>query len=126
MPIAARRDNLLPRQVERLADRIEQSLPRRSCARAAEHSIARIDELVAAEPRNGVARAQRRLQPSRHRDEQIVADGVAETVVHQLEPVEVEQQPTGPSRTVKRRNACSTRSANSARFDSPVRLSWKA
>ena len=49
-------------------------------------------ELVAAEARDGVGRADRRRQPARHLDEQLVADHVAEPVVHELEAVEVEEQ----------------------------------
>ena len=55
-------------------------------------------ELVTAEPGDRVTRAQRLLQPSRHRDEQVVADGVAEAVVDELEAVEIEQKHDRPVR----------------------------
>ena len=47
-------------------------------------------EFVAAEPRQGVAQPQAGLETPRHRDQQLVADHVAETVVDDLEPVEIE------------------------------------
>ena len=49
-------------------------------------------ELVAAQPRDGVVGAQRRFEPSRDRLQQLVADGVPEAVVDDLEAVEVEEQ----------------------------------
>ena len=49
-------------------------------------------ELVAAEPRQHVARAQLRLQPPGDGDQESVADHVAEAVVDQLEAVEVDEQ----------------------------------
>ena len=49
-------------------------------------------ELVAAEPGDRVARADALLEPPRHRHEQLIADGVAERVVHDLEAVEVEEE----------------------------------
>ena len=63
-------------------------------------------ELVAAEPRNGVARAHRLVQPGRDRHQQLVAGGVAEGVVHQLEVVDVHQHDgdlrSGPRRPRER------------------------
>ena len=50
------------------------------------------EELVAAEAGHGVARPGRRLEPSAHRLQQRVADGVAAGVVDDLEPVEVDEQ----------------------------------
>ena len=47
-------------------------------------------ELVAAQPRERVALPQARLEAPRHRDEQLVADQVAEAVVDDLEAIEVE------------------------------------
>jgi hypothetical protein len=55
------------------------------------HFLQHHDELVAAEPRHGVAAAQRPRQPRRHLLEDLVADVVAERVVDVLEPVEVEE-----------------------------------
>ena len=49
-------------------------------------------ELVAAQPGDGVAGAQARLEPPRDRDQQLVADQVAEAVVDDLEAVEVEEE----------------------------------
>ena len=49
-------------------------------------------ELVAAEARNGVAGPHRLLEAGRRRGEQLVADLVSETVVDQLEAIEVEEQ----------------------------------
>ena len=49
-------------------------------------------ELVAAEPRHGVAGAHRRPQPARDPDEELVAGYVAEAVVDDLEAVEVEEE----------------------------------
>ena len=48
-------------------------------------------ELVAAEPRRRVARAQAPSQPIGDRAEQLVAGTVAEAVVHELEVVEVDE-----------------------------------
>ena len=48
-------------------------------------------ELVAAEARDGVARSERADQPLADGDQQPVADGVADALVDDLEPVEVEQ-----------------------------------
>ena len=52
-------------------------------------------ELVAAEAGDGVVGPQRRLQPARDGDQQLVADVVAERVVDELEAVEVEEQHRG-------------------------------
>ena len=49
-------------------------------------------ELVAAEPRQHVARAHLRLQPLGERDQELVAGEVAQAVVDQLEAVEVDEQ----------------------------------
>ena len=51
------------------------------------------DELVAAEAGDGVARrARSRAEPAGHLDEQLVAGGVAERVVDDLEAVEVDEE----------------------------------
>jgi len=55
-------------------------------------------ELVAAETRDRVAGAHALLEPSRHGDEELVPDGVAERVVHDLEPVEIEEDERDPRR----------------------------
>ena len=49
-------------------------------------------ELVAAEARDRVSGAQRLLDPGGHGGEQLVAGGVAEAVVDELELVEVEEE----------------------------------
>src|SRR5205085_11215203 len=49
-------------------------------------------KLVAAKPRDRVVRAQTTFELARNRDEQLVADRVAETVVDHLEAVEVEKE----------------------------------
>ena len=49
-------------------------------------------ELVAAQTGRGVAGSQAALQAGGHRDEQLVADRVAQAVIDGLEPVEVQQQ----------------------------------
>ena len=59
--------------------------------------------------------------------EQLVAGVVAEAVVDLLEPVEVDQQHARAfSERAERASAWSSRSRNSARFASPVSLSWNA
>src|SRR4030095_2648700 len=55
------------------------------------------DELVATEPGHRVARATRPQDPLGDRHEHLVADLVAQAVVDELEPVEVEQQPREPA-----------------------------
>ena len=56
------------------------------------HALDHDHELVAADPADQVVRAEVGPQPAGHRDEQLVADAVAERVVDELEPVEVEEQ----------------------------------
>ena len=77
---------------ERLRDRAEDlvgdHLGLRDVAQAAEQHA----ELVAAEPRRGVAGAQHRVQALADLAQQLVAGVVAERVVELLEVVEVEQQ----------------------------------
>ena len=53
------------------------------------------DELVAAQARHDVGRAQHRAQPAGDRLEQLVAHVVAVAVVDRLEAVEVEEQHAG-------------------------------
>ena len=59
------------------------------------HVLQQDGELVAADPRDGVAGAQRGVEPARDRLEQPVAGLVAERVVDELEAVEVEEQHGG-------------------------------
>src|SRR5437763_13464156 len=49
-------------------------------------------ELVAAKPRDRVARAQTAFELARDGDEQLIADGMPEAVVDHLEAVEVKEQ----------------------------------
>ena len=78
--------------LERALERVEQ--PERELGRgAAVRQVAQQHgELVAAEPGQGVAAAQRLAQPGGHLPEQRVALVVAERVVDLLEAVEVDQQ----------------------------------
>ena len=55
------------------------------------HVLDQDRELVAAQARDEVGRAQHRLQPARQVHQQLVAGLVAEAVVDQLEAVEVEE-----------------------------------
>ena len=50
------------------------------------------DRVFLPDPGDGVAGAQALLEPLRNFDQQLVAEHMAETVVHQLEAVEVEEQ----------------------------------
>ena len=85
-------------------------------------------ELVAAEPRHGVARPDRLAQPARHLLQQHVARVVAERVVDLLEAVEIEHHDR--QRRVRERSAastaCSIRSLKSVRFGRSVRSSCSA
>ena len=72
-------------------------------------------ELVAAEPGERVALPQTRLEPARHRDQQLVADQVAETVVDDLEAIEVEverREPSSPRRCLNSSRRRPSRSTN--------------
>ena len=62
-----------------------------ACVAVAE-AVQQNGEFVAAEPRQRISRAQARLEPPRHRGQQLVADQVAEAVVDELETIEVEIQ----------------------------------
>ena len=81
-------------------------------------------ELVAAEPRGQVARAQAGAQPAGEGHQQLVADLVPEAVVDALEVVEVEEQHDGAA--VGAASAASTCWVNSARLARPVSGSWWA
>ena len=77
--------------------RVERARRARSAIASASCSLGDVlaedDELVAAEARDGVARAQRpRAARSRHGQQQLVAGVVAERVVDDLEVVEVEEE----------------------------------
>ena len=49
-------------------------------------------ELVAAQPRHHVGFANAMLQTTRHRNQQLIADRMAQTVVDVLEAIEVEEE----------------------------------
>ena len=66
---------------------LDRLLPRR----LARQVLAQHGELVTAEPGDGVAGPDHRLELARHRDEQLVAGVVTQAVVDVLEPVEVEE-----------------------------------
>ena len=86
-------------------------------------------ELVAAEPGQRVALAQARLEPARRRDQQLVADQVAEAVVDDLEAIEIEVEDREAScRRAASLNSSSRRpspSTNTARLHRPVSGSRK-
>src|SRR4029450_6562914 len=69
----------------------QQPLGHRGDLRRVVESVAHDDELVAAEPSHGVAVAPRAPQPIPELHEDPVAGVVADTVVEDLEPVEVEE-----------------------------------
>ena len=79
------------RPPNRLVDAVRHLQRRRHAALLDEHG-----ELVAAEPRRGVARADAGEQPPRQLDQQLVAGGVAEGVVDVLEVVEVDEEHRDP------------------------------
>ena len=82
------------------------------------------DELVAAEAGDQVAGAHGGAQPVGHLDEQLVAGGVAERVVDDLEVVEVEEEAGQAAGAGRNRSA--TYCASSVRLGSPVSGSWLA
>ena len=73
--------------------------------------LAHDDELVAAEAGDQVAGAHRRAQPVGHLDEQLVAGGVAERVVDDLEVVQVQEQAGQPAAPGRNRSATSLASS---------------
>ena len=82
-----------------------------------------IAELVAAEAGDRVAGPEAALEPLADRDEERVADGVAEALVDDLEPVEVEQDQGDRARRRRRGVQASewaTRSVSRSRFGRPV------
>ena len=78
-----------------IANGVRRSAPIRSTMRmrvvGVDDRVEDDPELVAPEARHGVARSQRAHQALPDRDEQPVADGVADALVDDLEAVEVEQ-----------------------------------
>ena len=85
-------------------------------------------ELVAAEAGDRVAGPQARREPLADRDQQPVADRVAEALVDDLEAVEVEQDHGDRARVVRAdpRQGVAIRSVSSSRFGRPVVGSYRA
>ena len=79
-------------EVERVLQRLLDALGDHGRLAGVADVVEQDRELVAAEPGDGVAGPQGGLQPARDRDQQPVADVVAERVVDELEAVEVEEQ----------------------------------
>ena len=77
---------------DRLVDRLRDALGDPDRLVRAVELLAHDEELVAAQPRDGVGRAHRVVQPRRERDQQVVARLVAQRVVDELELVEVGEQ----------------------------------
>ena len=94
IPMLALTTSSWPSIVERLAERVLDPLRRPRAARPRRVDVVEQDrELVAAEPGDRVAGPQVAASSRRaKRDQQLVADGVAEAVVDELEAVEVEEQ----------------------------------
>ena len=91
------------------------------------HLVADDRELVAADARDGVARAQRAGQAAGDGDQQQVALEVAERLVHQLEAVEVDH--AGGDQALRAARAADRRAQaieQSVRLGRPVRLSCSA
>ena len=89
---AGRPEELMVGDAERFCERGLQSLGDGADVLGAGEVLGQHRELVAAQPRQRVAGSELRLQPLRDRDQEAVADHVAEAVVHQLEAVEVDEQ----------------------------------
>ena len=114
--------------VERLLERGRRIAPAPRRARPRRRRAAHEDaELVPAEPRDGVAPAQHRLQPVRELDAAAGRRAVAEGVVDLLEAVEIHEQhrdcePSFSATPI----ACSTSCPKQARLGRPVRSSCSA
>ena len=80
------------REDDRLVDRLRDALGDADRLVRAVEVLADDEELVAAQPRDGVRRPHGVVEPRRQRDEQVVAGLVAERVVDELELVEVGEQ----------------------------------
>ena len=92
IPIEAVMKTSRPSKLERLRQLGLDAHGDRLGGLAVGHVLEEEAELVAAEPRHGVARAQRGVQAVAHFHQQLVADRVAERVVDHLEAVEVEEE----------------------------------
>ena len=90
---------------------------------SAGRSARREEELVSAGAGQQVPVALERLEPARDRHQQLVADRMAEAVVHELEVVEVEaEQADRAIRPARLLDGGGTLSESCARLGSPV--SW--
>ena len=83
-------DDLVAVQVEARIQRIDQALCQHLGIRKLPCADLHDGEFVAAEPRQRVGLANTGAQPAGHADQQPVAGGVAQRVVHLLEAVEIE------------------------------------
>ena len=89
-PDARRREHFAAGDRERRAQRILDPAGDGVGLRVVVQAVQEDRELVSAQPRQRVALPQARLQAPRRRDQQLVADHVAETVVDDLEAVQIE------------------------------------
>ena len=85
-------EDLEARDSKGLAKRLMDAFGNSRCSRHPRHPFQEDGELVASESCHGVGRPHARAQPSRNRDEKLVADEMAEAVVDPFEPIEVEEQ----------------------------------
>ena len=104
MPIEAATTNSRPSRWNGVRQRLLDALGDHGRLAGVADVVEQERELVAAEPRDGVAGAQDGLQPPRDGDQQRVADVVAERVVDELEAVEVQEE-HGGERPVRARGA---------------------
>ena len=92
-PDARRRDDhAAVRERDGLRERPREALRNHAGVGLAAESFAHDDELVAAEARHRVRGLERRFDSARDLDEQLVPGVVAEAVVDDLEPIDVEEQ----------------------------------
>ena len=85
-------DEVVVLELERAADALEDPLGGLDRGRQVLDVLEQDRELVAAEPRGGVGRADAGRDPLRHLEQHAVADGVTEAVVDGLEVVEIDEQ----------------------------------
>ena len=91
-PDAGGDDGLETVEVERVARDAQQPVGERVGVLDAVELLADDDELVAAEPGDEITGAQRLVEAATHLDEEAVSGVVADAVVEDLEPVEVEEE----------------------------------
>ena len=91
-PDAGGDDGLEPIEVERLAGNVQEPFSERVGLLDPVELLAHDDELVAAEPGHEIAGTQRLVEAPTHLDEEPVAGVMAQAVVEDLEPVEVEEE----------------------------------